>query len=377
MLYRLYMPLILLLSSALEARLSTRLLYPHKMVINVAVADLRSAPEAVLDHVKLPTSDLTNPQQETQLLLGEQVLAQEQFTDTFGKKWLYVYTLQQDHFSFMLGWHKYRGWIQADQATPVSQFSTCNLVVKNLHAPLFDHHKNTILTVSIGTRFMGIKDSVTNLWQVTLPDGKTAWIHDNDLYHVTPTIQETETTLRSNIVAAALMFFGTFYSWGGRSAQSDEWQISSVDCSALINLAFLANGLAIPRMSNDQYLTAHKIKHGVDLKPGDLVLFDPVHKDRNPHHMTHVMMYIADDLLLEATFAGESKIRTISFQERIGKRPEDTCSGDITQTILIGNTIDDTEYFVYFCSYCNSPQTVQRLRDNAIEPTWTPEMLNN
>lgn len=376
MLKRFHVSLLLLLSSSIHATLSTKYLKPNKMVINVPVANLRSSPEAILSHVHLPTSDLTNPQQETQLLLGEQVLVQQLFTDSFGTKWLYVYTPQQDHFSFMLGWHQYRGWIQADQATSVHQFQPSNLVVKTILADVQDIDNNTIMTVSIGTRFTGVYQAEDNRWQVTLPTGAIAWIHDQDAYQINPKIEESEYELRQNIVNSAIKFVGSYYSWGGRSAQNDAWQISSVDCSGLINLAFLANGLAIPRMSNDQYLTAEKIKHGSDLQPGDLVLFDPVHKDRTPHHMTHVMMYIADNLLLEATFAGESKIRTISFQERIGKLPADTVSGDITQTTLIGTDVDDTEYFVYFCSYCSNQQTLQRLRDNAITPTWKPLELH-
>lgn len=373
MLYRLYISLFLLTALSLDARVCTRFPLPSNMVISVPVADLRSAPEAVLSHVKLPTSDLTNPLQETQLLLGEQVVAGQEFVDAFGKKWLYVYAQQQDHFSFMLGWHKYRGWIQADQATIVDHIPTYNLVVKKLLVPVLNQQQQVIMTVSIGTRFMGTQHN--DLWQVILPSGESAWINDNDVYAISSTIEESEDILRQSIVTTALQFQGSWYSWGGRSAENNEIPISSVDCSGLIGLAFLAHGLQIPRMSNDQYLSSHKIKFGTDLKPGDLVLFDPVHKDRTPHHMTHVMMYIGENQLLEATFADESKIRTISFYERIGKLEQDTMSGDITDTIKVNNDIDDTEYFVYFCSYLTNPKTLQRLRDNARQQTWDPQQL--
>lgn len=375
MLYRLLLLHILWCATITSSTLSTRYVANSSMIINKPVVDLRSSPEAPLSHVQLPTSDLTNPQQETQLLLGEHVLVQQEFIDAFGTKWLYVYVPQQDHFSFMLGWHQYRGWIQADAATPVPSFQPATIVAKTLLTPIHDIGGQTVMTVSIGTRFNGTYDADRNEWRVVLPTNQIGYIADADIYSMAPHIQESCLELRSAIVATALKFKDSWYSWGGRSAQSDQWQISSVDCSALINLSFLANGLAIPRMSNDQYLTASKIVNGSDLQPGDLVLFDPVHKDRNPHHMTHVMMYVADNLLLEATFAQEHKVRLVSFEERIGKLPADTISGDITQTTMTGIDVDDTEYFVYFCSYLGSMNTLQKLRDNAVLPTWKPLQL--
>ena len=347
----------LLILYACTMALTTNAAFPKKLLVNVAVANLRAIPQAHDPNVVLPTSDVTNPLQITQVLLGEQLLAHEAFTDTAGNKWFKVNTLQQEYFDMPDGWRGYPGWIQADQTVDVDTFPAHNLVVRNQLADIFDQHLHSAQTVSIGTRLQGLWLS-NNIWHIALPDQRIAYIDDQDVYCMDSIVDQPIEKLKADIIATALTFVGSYYSWGGRkSAQSFSFGLSSVDCSALVHLSFLAHGLQIPRMSHEQYLRSEKIEYGADLQPGDLIFFSSVTK--NTTRMNHVMLYLGDDQILEATFAGEHKVRIISSEKRLGKSVQDLKSYDI---------VDDTddEYHVYFGTFFNSTAMIQKLRDDAL-----------
>jgi cell wall-associated NlpC family hydrolase len=130
--------------------------------------------------------------------------------------------------------------------------------------------------------------------------------------------------------------------------------ISSVDCSAMINLSYIAHGLQIPRMSREQFLDCEEIMHGKDLQPGDLIFFASIYK--HPFRIDHVMLYTGNEQLIEATFSGEHKVRMISFKDRVGQDLADVTSGDIIDS-------DGDLYHIYFGTFFKK---LQELRDNAL-----------
>lgn len=337
--------------------------YPEKRIISVAVADLRFEPQAIAPTVQLPTSDLTNPLQITQLLLGEYVIAYEEHIDEQNCRWLKVHALQQEKFVGPCGWLGYPGWIKADQTIAVDDYPSYNIVVQSMLAPVYDHQNNTILTVSVGTRFAGIK-AADDLWQITLPDQTVAYIKDENIYEIIPQVQESVDELRTSIIAKSKEFVGSWYSWGGRSAQSHLFgNISSVDCSALVNLSFLAYGLQLPRMSKEQFLASSEITSGADLQPGDLIFYASVFKNKNfknPLLIDHIMIYLGDDQLIEATFADDHTTRITACDQRVGKPCRELQSGDIVKE-------QGEEYFVYFATFFTTPEQMQTLRDEALK----------
>jgi len=326
-----------------------------KMIVQVPVADLRYQPKANDSTLKLPTSDLKNPLQITQLLLGEHVMAHEEFFDENKTRWLKINTLQQQFYYIPDGWHGYPGWIEADQLIDVDTFPDHHIVVNQYFADVFDKNHQTLLTVSLGTRLVGIQIS-PDLWQLTLPDGRIGFIQNTDVYIIDPIIHETTDELRQNIITASLKFLGNYYSWGGRSAQQDQ-KISSVDCSALVSLSFLAQGLQLPRMSHEQFLHSQKIEHGSDLQPGDLIFFVSISKRFT--RMDHVMLYLGHDQIIEATPAGKEVVRIISSKDRLGKPCNMICAGDILND-------NGYKFYIYFGSFLQDPLLLQKLRDNAL-----------
>lgn len=339
--------------------------YHQQRIITVPVADLRAKPEANPINLKLPTSDILNPLQITQLLCGEHICAHEEFMDAWGTNWLRVNTLQQEYYYDPLQWHGYPGWVQEDQTILVQSYPQHNLVVNQQHANICDEDHHIIATLSIGTRLCGEKQE--DLWQITLPNNTTAFIKNSDVYYLKPIVDETAPYLRQSIVSKALEFVGYFYSWGGRSSQNEDLSISSVDCSALVGLSFLAHGLQLPRMSHEQWLRSEKIDNGAHLQPGDLVFFTTLTKQAT--RMDHVMLYIADNMLLEATYADEHTSRIISFDQRLGQRPEALNSGDIVE---VGENI----FQIYFGTFLNNPELIQTLRNHALRTEYEVEFMN-
>lgn len=329
-----------------------------KMMVNVPVANLRYSPKAHDPLVKLPTSDLSNPVQITQLLLGEQVTAtDETHIDELGNTWYYVNCPQQEFFYPPIGWHGYPGWIQADALIEVENFKKINAVVSKKLTDIFDEHGKKITTLSIGTR-LEIQDFNADIMKIKLPNNSLAFIKATDLYIINPIVAESIDQLRSSIIETAKKFIGDWYSWGGRSAQNDDFGISSVDCSALVHLSFLAHGLQLPRMSHEQFLRSEKIEFCYDLQPCDLIFFASITKQST--RMDHVMLYLGNDEILEATFADEHKVRIVSFQERMGKVCSTIHSGDVIEW-------NDDQFHVYFGSFFTDFSMIEKLRNDALK----------
>lgn len=356
---------IAIISFWLHVLLATDHEFPKKMIIKTPVANLRNAPEDVLEPVHLPTSMNTNPLQASQLLLGEHVIAHREIVNKHAEKWLKVSALQQQRYNAELGWHGFPGWIRVDEAMTVGQFFQHNLVVKNKLAALQCFDGNILHMLSIGTRLHGIK-RVSGRWEILLPDATTAFIEDGDVYEFSKKITETISDIRQNLVDTAYKFLHDFYSWGGRSAQNSEWDVSSVDCSSLVQLIYLSNGFELPRNAHDQFLKSHKIELGKDLEPGDLVFFDPVDHGKNyPIRMTHVLLYIGNDNLLEATNSGDKKVRVINFKKRIGLSRKLMKAGDVSRNVTTKGKIAG-QYRIYFGSYCKDRKLLQHVRDVAL-----------
>jgi cell wall-associated NlpC family hydrolase len=112
--------------------------------------------------------------------------------------------------------------------------------------------------------------------------------------------------LRAKVLDTARFFLGDKYYWGGRSA----W---GIDCSGLVNLAFRAWGLDLPRNAGDQYAASKRVAKE-DLKPADLVFSADAAK---PGAINHVMLYSGGNKLIEAT-GDSNSVREVSFKEKFG-----------------------------------------------------------
>lgn len=101
------------------------------------------------------------------------------------------------------------------------------------------------------------------------------WIFES---HLTP----IENMKNKNILDTAMQFLHTPYLYGGRSSLG-------IDCSGLVQIALLRNGMDCPRDSGDQSKIGEDIKLGEHF-PGDLVFFPG-----------HVGIFTTKDEVLNAT----------------------------------------------------------------------------
>lgn len=111
---------------------------------------------------------------------------------------------------------------------------------------------------------------------------------------------------RKAVIAAAKTALGTPYTWGGNSLQG------GVDCSGLVQQAFAAAGISIPRVSYQQANFGARVALDA-LRPGDLVAWD--NSSRN-NGADHIAIYIGGGQIIEAARPGTAvRIRSVGPDE--------------------------------------------------------------
>ena len=98
-------------------------------------------------------------------------------------------------------------------------------------------------------------------------------------------------------VAWALSQIGTPYVWGGETPGV------GFDCSGLVQAAYRAAGVSLPRVAQDQYDATPKVAPGSPLLPGDLVFFGGA-----PGAIDHVGLFVGtvggQDVMVDAPSPG-------------------------------------------------------------------------
>ena len=100
-----------------------------------------------------------------------------------------------------------------------------------------------------------------------------------------------ESAAAARALAWALAQRGTPYRWGGEGG-------GGFDCSGLVQAAFAAAGVALPRVAQDQFDAGPPVGPG-PLEPGDLVFFGT-----GPGGVDHVGMALGDGLMVDAPHTG-------------------------------------------------------------------------
>lgn len=273
-------------------------------IVSVPVADVRTVSGS------LPTSHDFDPDQETQLLYGEIIKIVDGNVD-----WLKIEAVEQPEYSHNNRWEGYPGWVRGEFVLQIKKVPEQNFVVHKKIARLFSSpdFQTSYIPLSLGTKILCPGIQKKGFWKIKTVDGKTGWISINEIRFLTPIFPEE--FLRKLIIDSALELLGDLYFWGGRSAHISELQdqVTSVDCSGLVNLAYRVAGIDIPRDSYEQFLKAKKIEKE-KLKMGDLIFSGP---KEQPNRISHVAIFIDDKTLIEAPKTGE-RVRKISFEEKYG-----------------------------------------------------------
>jgi len=347
--------------------------YEQTMVVSVPVASIRTVPiDYVLgtEHDVKASQDmfgrfyerfiqtlppqLRDPAQDSQVLYNENIICLENLSNGWLKIKLpeqYGYSNSKKDYEHVVG------YIKRDQLQQAAIPYKTNLVVKKPWTDI-TLQDGTSLTVPMGTKLYSPNDT-GNQSNVTLPDGRRGTIKTDDIYYIKTQATEPEMALRSTVVNNAQQLVGGPLCWGGRSPHSINNLncAPSCDCSGLINLAYRACGLELPRNSHPMWLRSAKIEHGSLLKPGDLIFF--AYPDR-PGRINHVLMYLGNEKVIESCLAKGIAIR--ETQERFGKPVATVRYGDIIKT----SGSSSTEYVLYFGSYLGDRDRIQYMRDYAL-----------
>jgi len=111
-------------------------------------------------------------------------------------------------------------------------------------------------------------------------------------------------------VDRALAQVGTPYIWGGETPGV------GFDCSGLVQAAYRAAGISLPRVAQDQYDAGPQLSPGAPLEPGDLVFFGG-----GPEDVSHVGIYVGTQggqaIMVDAPHTG-ADVRTEPFPTTVG-----------------------------------------------------------
>lgn len=114
-------------------------------------------------------------------------------------------------------------------------------------------------------------------------------------------------TVAQAAVAFALAQLGTPYRWGGEGP-------GGFDCSGLVQAAYQAAGIDLPRVAQDQYDAGPPLPAGEPLAPGDLVFFGD-----GPNLVTHVGIVVGDGEMVDAPHTGAVvRIESYGWSDYIG-----------------------------------------------------------
>jgi cell wall-associated NlpC family hydrolase len=342
----------------------------QKMVVNVSVTDLRAEPTAIpASLTRGPALSRDIGQQETQLLFGEQLVG-EGVSEQPG--WLKVKALEQEIYTSSGTRVACPGYVKKSDVRVVEQFQSYNLVTQNLRVMVQEKptHESVVLrTVFLGTKLVG-KNHEHDWWQVELPDQQVGYVESKNVCELLEQPSENLDESRRMVVSAAKLCVKCPYVWGGRSYAGDNQEdfLMGLDCSGLVNLAYRAAGFQVPRNSHDQFLASNAVKSGSDLKSGDVVFLG--RSGPRGMRMNHVLLYVGNGFLLEATgnpdgkgFSSVAQVpdssllttRLISAQDYFGKpieqinNHEDHVKGADGRTIFLG-------------SFLTSPAAMEALR---------------
>ncbi len=108
----------------------------------------------------------------------------------------------------------------------------------------------------------------------------------------------------------ALAQVGTPYLWGGETPGV------GFDCSGLVQAAYKAAGITLPRTAQAQYDATTKLAPDDPLAPGDLVFFG-----REPSNVEHVGIFVGMEgdqaVMVDAPYTG-ADVRVESFPTTVG-----------------------------------------------------------
>jgi len=192
---------------------------------------------------------------------------------------------------------KYVSWIDDDGIQPMDEkeFNEWSSAAKIIYTKDYglayskkDIHSPPVSDLVKGNILKKI-NSESDYFEVEFPDKRTAFVPSSDAADFN-TWAENQKPDQNIVLSTAFRFMGFPYLWGGTS-------VKGMDCSGFTKVAFLSNGLILPRDASQQVNSGDPIdiSNGFDkLMPGDLLFFGSKATDTTKERVTHVAIYIGN-----------------------------------------------------------------------------------
>jgi len=295
------------------------------MAVSVPLVDLRAQPRTSAQ------PDVHDPLEESQLFYGERV----RLLKTQGE-WAYVEATEQPEFTHARRWQGYPGWVPAKVLVPFDPLLEPEIIVTEKWASVWNdpyRSSRSPWRFSLGTRLKAT-DIGGVLWRVELLDGTDAWLDRPAAQPLADLKVLPPPERRRIILRNAQLFLGDAYYWGGRSpsAGASSHQVTGIDCSGLVNLAYRAAGIDIPRDAHEQFLRARPIETP---GPADLIFLS---ERANPKRIVHVMLYAGEGEVIEGPGTGKA-VHRIDLAKRLGRPLDELSPGAVIdeQTVFFGS----------------------------------------
>ena len=250
-----------------------------------------TAAAAVLDVWDNPAHEHAYWSRETQLIAGERVLVLAEKGD-----WAQIVAVEQPSHKDPRG---YPGWVRASglvNGWSQAQAYAVVMVSRALARGQPDGKASVLMGLSIDSRLPLAK--VDQGWaQVTLPDGRPAWIAAAD---IRSTGDPQAPAALDGFFATAQSLTGVPYLWGGTAD-------GALDCAGFIYRLYHAYGITLPRDADDQ-ARAGEDASGQALKRGDLIFT----AESKGGAVTHVVMAWGDGMVIDEDTPQGLTVRPLS-----------------------------------------------------------------
>lgn len=186
-----------------------------------------------------------------------------------------VYLLEKNGWWRVQTPEGYHGWIHRLQVRAMNRedfkrhFQKPQVMVTASEAEVRSPDAKSIVTSLPAGAVLGVLKRESNRTSVVLPNGKSGWVANSDIKNAAHLFQNgNQKDLRANIARSALRLLGRSYRWAGTSPYA-------MDCSGLIKVAWLINGLVGPRDADEMAAMPTRLPVNKDYsyEVGDLLFF--------------------------------------------------------------------------------------------------------
>ena len=221
-------------------------------------------------------------------------------------------TGEKSYWREILSPQPYKAWVTEKGLVEMSQeqIREYEKAAKVMFTDLYGHiftepsAKSRTLCDLVGGDLMRIVRKHGAWTEVMLPSGRKGWVKSSQLknHEGFTSIAKGEGSSESisdemmeKIIAQAERLVGVPYLWGGISAKG-------VDCSGLVRISYLMNGILLPRNASLQIFCGDKVPFGVEnLRRGDLVFFGTPAAEGRKQRVTHVGIYIGNNHIIHSS----------------------------------------------------------------------------